>query len=176
MYNNSYFNTPYYNAYAQNYGSYQNNQFTRPVNNVQQTTPQVQTQNAPEMLFTDIRYANEEEAKAFLPAIGTRHGFIDRENHIFRVKACDMSGQTITKDFSYTEITESSAPVEDKNKDFVKYDDLKDFVKKDDLKGIVTVDDIKSLNARISDLQKQIKIHSILKDDGEQLSIYADKQ
>ena len=162
MFNNSYYNQPY--TYGQTYAQNYTPTIQRPVQPIQQDSP-----------FGVVRFGTLDEAKAQLVPPAKASMFIKSDFSEIYVKSADAMGNSALEVFKCSRVDENTtqtvSPVLDP-KEFVKTDDLKDVVRKKDLEGLVsadkmvnfvTRDDLKPLMEKVEQIQKQVKINTILK-------------
>lgn len=162
MFNNSYYNQPY--TYGQTYAQNYTPTIQRPVQPMQQDSP-----------FSVVRFGTLDEAKAQLVPPAKASMFIKSDFSEIYVKSADAMGNSALEVFKCSRVDENTtqavSPVLDA-KEFVKTDDLKDVVRKKDLEGLVsadkmvnfvTRDDLKPLMEKVEQIQKQVKINTILK-------------
>lgn len=165
MYNNYLGNNQYggqfYPSYM-NYGNYGNVQMPQRQMQPQQPQQPIEKEQVP---FNDIRFATEDEAKAYIVMPNTKVMFMDRDKSVFYIKSADSLGKSTLECYSYTRSTNNST--EPKNsvldpKEFVKTSDLKNFITKDDLGNFLTRDDLKPIDTKLQELQRRIKINDIM--------------
>ena len=162
MFNNSYYNQPY--TYGQTYAQNYTPTIQRPVQPIQQDS-----------IFSVVRFGTLDEAKAQLVPPAKASMFIKSDFSEIYVKSADAMGNSALEVFKCSRVDENTtqavSPVLD-TKEFVKTDDLKDVVRKKDLEGLVsadkmvnfvTRDDLKPLMEKVEQIQKQVKINTILK-------------
>ena len=151
----------------QNYQPPQTN-FARPQTNVQ-------SQYSP---FSQIMYATLEQAKNYIVDPMQSILFIDKDKSIFSVKSTDLNGKVTFDAYQYSKIQESEVKEDKPQIDtsvFVKQEDLKllfanlltkdnlkDFMTKEDIKLLPTKEELRVFEARLDQLQKQIKINEFL--------------
>lgn len=166
---------PYFNNTNQYYGSpYYQRPYQIPSTPI--GTMQQQTQQYPPQYETPIhgvKFLTADEIKAYIVLPSTTEILVDRANNVAHLKSADNMGQSSSRIFRLEEITEAQIgekPI--KNEDpkidtsvFVKADDLKSYITKDEVAEFLTKDDLKDVNAKIEQLQKQVKINDILKGD-----------
>ena len=162
MFNNSYYNQPY--TYGQTYAQNYTPTIQRPVQPIQQDS-----------IFSVVRFGTLDEAKAQLVPPAKASMCIKSDFSEIYVKSADAMGNSALEVFKCSRVDENTtqavSPVLD-TKEFVKTDDLKDVVRKKDLEALVsadkmvnfvTRDDLKPLMEKVEQIQKQVKINTILK-------------
>ena len=162
MFNNSYYNQPY--TYGQTYAQNYTPTIQRPVQPIQQDSP-----------FGVVRFGTLDEAKAQLVPPAKASMFIKSDFSEIYVKSADAMGNSALEVFKCSRVDENTTQAVSSvldPKEFVKTDDLKDVVRKKDLEGLVsadkmvnfvTRDDLKPLMEKVEQIQKQVKINTILK-------------
>ena len=162
MFNNSYYNQPY--TYGQTYAQNYTPTIQRPVQPIQQDSP-----------FGVVRFGTLDEAKAQLVPPAKASMFIKSDFSEIYVKSADSMGNSALEVFKCSRVDENTTQAVSSvldPKEFVKTDDLKDVVRKKDLEGLVsadkmvnfvTRDDLKPLMEKVEQIQKQVKINTILK-------------
>lgn len=163
MYNNPYnqYQTPNYNAYGQSYNMYQSQPIQqRPMQQQSSMTP---PQDVP---FSDVRFGTLDEAKAYIVPPMRSVMFINRNVGEFYIKTANNMGEPMLEVFKYSKVDNNPTPEvksEFDPKDYVKSSDLADFLRKNDIKGFVTQEDLRLINAKLEQLQKQIKPTEVVK-------------
>ena len=170
--NNSYFGTtPFNNSYVpynSNLNQFQNSTYI---------PRQQQTQQYTDVPFLFVGYGTLDEAKPYIVPPTKAVMFIDKVKNEFYIKSCDNTGNPSLETFKFTRVTDN--PSEEVSsqidtKEFVTKQDLSLLPTKEDLKGFLTVEntkdfvtksDFKILTNKLDQLQKQIKINEILKEE-----------
>lgn len=158
-----------YNNYNPNY-SYQNNTYgtpnymqrpysPQPQQMMQQTPPQ-QMQPQPQVnlpQIQDIRYATEEEAKAFIVFPNASAYFIDLPKNRLYVKSANSSGISNIDYFSLNAINPDGTPI--KEQEQTPSINLDSFIKKEDIEslGFVKVSQYNELSQRLDQIQKRLE-------------------
>ena len=152
---------PYMSPYGNNYGmttppyAPQNPMGTQQPQVQPQMQPQPQVQpNLPQI--QEIRYATEEEAKAFIVFPNLSAYFIDLPKNRLYVKSANASGISNIDYFSLTAINPDGSPI--KPQEPIPQFDFSEYIKKDDIQalGLVTKDEFKAVLSKLETLQKQV--------------------
>lgn len=158
-----------YNNYNPNY-SYQPNYSmpnymqrpyaSQPQQMTQTAPPQQQAQPQPQInlpQIQDIRYATEEEAKAFIVFPNASAYFIDLPKNRLYIKSANASGISNIDYFDLTAINSDGTPI--KPQEPAQQVNFDDFVKKDQIPnlGFVTIEQYESLLQRLDQIQKRLE-------------------
>lgn len=165
---------PQYNSGLMGY-----QQFNQPINQqqmMQQQAMQPQNQNL-DVPFAENHYGTLKEAESYIVSPGKSVSFVNKALGEIYVKSTDQMGNPmfeVFKKVATEKNTTESVSSEFDPKDFVKQDDLKDFLTRDDLQGVLTAEkakdfvtkqDIQKISSKLEELNKRIKIASILKEE-----------
>lgn len=157
------------NNYTNPYGAYNylNRQYIPPT----MTAPQV-TQPVAQQVATDfpLRFANMEEAKAFIVMPNQRQFFLNNETSELYVKSADSIGQSFFDEYSLVPKNKSdgtgkqNVTIEPQNiSEMATKDDIKDFVSKDYVTGLES--EISALNKKVDKVLRIGEIISPKKED-----------
>lgn len=161
MYQSSYqrnYGQPYPNTYGMstyNQNPYPNQQMMGQPQ--PQSQPQMQPQNQTNLPpIQEIRYATEEEAKAFIVYPNASAYFFDLPKNRLYIKSANASGISNIEYFDLMAINADGTPI--KPQEQPAQVDFSDFLKKSDLNGLgfVTIEQYNSLAQKLEQLQKQI--------------------
>lgn len=157
------YNTFSSNSYTPSYNyGYTPRTYTQPQYNTQQPIMPAQP------IATDfpLRFANMEEAKAFIVMPNQRQFFLNNETSELYVKSADSIGQSFFDEYSIVPKNKQSAVVGDavvqNTAETVTKDDLKDFVSKDYVSGLES--QITALNGKVDKVLRISEIISPKKD------------
>jgi hypothetical protein len=105
----------------------------------------------------DIRYATEEEAKAFIVFPNASAYFIDLPKNRLYIKSANASGISNIDYFDLTPINADGTPI--KPQEPAQQVNFDDFVKKDQIPnlGFVTIEQYESLLQRLDQIQKRLE-------------------
>ena len=138
-----------YNAYGSNYG------YTSPYNQYLPRQFNQQSIQPQQPMATDfpLRFANMEEAKAFIVMPNQRQFFLNNETSELYVKSADGIGQSFFDEYSL--VPKGKA---DKNASVatVEPEKVVDAVTKDDIKDFVSKDYVSALESQISALSAKV--------------------
>ncbi|MGN0961018.1 MAG: hypothetical protein ACI4PF_02320 [Christensenellales bacterium] len=163
-YNNYLPNNQYYPQQYPMGNGYQS--YQQPQNVVRPVQQNVQQQY--ETPIQDVRFVTGEEAKAYIVVPNGNALLIDRANNIAHFKSADAMGQSRSKVYKFEEIDEQKINETKQSisqidtSAFVKKEDISGLLTKDDLKNFITRDDLKSIEAKLEQVQKQVRINEIL--------------
>lgn len=109
-------------------------------NYMQNYIPTQQSQNQipqKQIVFQDIRFVNEDEAKSFIVLNpNSRVLLLDVQNGIAWLKSTDSLGLSYTEKYKFNKLLENKPQISDTTDNYVKKEDLPEFATKNDLKGI----------------------------------------
>lgn len=148
-----------YNAYN---GGGMNNNNTSPYQ--YQTNAYNQPINVNDLPIDEIRFMTAAEADAYIVMPNHKSLLIDMSSGVAKVKAANNAGQSITRPFSFKEITESAATAATDGANlYLTRAESGDFVKKTDVNEILSKDfvsrqDFNELLKRIDALQNTPKM------------------
>lgn len=147
----SYFGTGYQSMYP-----YQRQNLT-PQMQQPQAQNQMQNQQVQPNLppIQDVRYATEEEAKAFIVYPNSSAYFIDLSKNRLYIKSANNTGISNIEYFSLIPINADGTPI--KPQEPTPQVDMSDYIKKDELSkyGFVTVEQLNSVLAKLTSQQNQ---------------------
>lgn len=164
----------YYNSYPQFNSSMGYQQYQNPIMQQQVMSGQQQGNDIP---FSEMHFGTLKEAEAYIVPPMKSVVFYNTALGEIYVKSADNMGKPVLETFKKVVAeNESEKPVSAvlDTKDFVKREDLKDFLTKNELKDVLTIEntkdfvtkqDIQSINNKLEDLSKQVRINAILKGD-----------
>lgn len=157
MYNNV---APNYSYQPNNYGipNYMSRPYPGQTQQMVQQIPQQQPQsqmNLPQI--QDIRYATEEEAKAFIVVPNASAYFIDLPKNRLYIKSANSSGISSIEYFSFNAVNPDGTPV--KEQEPAPKIDFDTFVKKEDIEslGFVKISQYNELCQRLDQMQKRVE-------------------
>ena len=155
----------YYNSYPQFNSNMGYQQYQNPIMQQQVMNGQQQGNDIP---FSEMHFGTFKEAEAYIVPPMKSVVFYNTALGEIYIKSADNMGKPALETFKKVVAeNESEKPVSAvvDTKDFVKREDLKDFLTIENTKDFVTKQDIQSINNKLEDLSKQVRINAILKGD-----------
>ena len=142
---------PYNNVY----GAYTNNMLRPTYYGPQTYAPQqfiqqpMQQPVAPaELPITAVRFLTADQIKGYIVLPNSKEMLIDKESGLAYIRSANQMGESETKTYKFEELSEKPEP--EVKVEYVKAESFDEYVKK--------------LEAKISDLEKKVKIKDILGD------------
>ena len=142
-------------TYNSLYGGYNNGMYRPNYYNPQPYAPQqfmqqpIQQPVAPaELPITAVRFLTADQIKGYIVLPNSKEMLIDKESGLAYIRSANQMGESETKTYKFEELDAKAEP--EKKVEYVKAESFDEYVKK--------------LEAKISDLEKKVKIKDILGD------------